>query len=118
MTIKHTIKTFLIIVVLTISAAAGIAWVRDNFSPQSLSENVWLCSAAVALIGFLMQSGASTGGDVIIDRATHSVSHNPDSSHEADSDDMRLGVSFGVVVMLSGILLFVLSLVLYLTLWG
>lgn len=110
MRIKHAIITALITWALVIGVGVGVAVYRHDVSVKSLLEYVWGVSFAAAVLGFLFRSGAVTGDTVERTEGVVKSSQNREGFIRADNDDAILGFAFGTVVMISGLLLFGVSL--------
>lgn len=108
-------RSLVVAVLVTLSIIAlgafGWAYFTNSVGGQSYLEKLWICSLAVGFIGMLMNQGASSGGDALVEQAVRQTSLDPRAYQEADAKDMRVGVSLGIIILGSAALAFVGSLI-------
>ena len=61
---------------------------------------------AVGLLGCFMLQGAGTTDDPVNDHIASQTSLNQEGFHDADQESMRIGISLGMVICISSLIVF------------
>ena len=118
MSYRDALITAVVTILLTLASGFGIAWYREKPTLLCWVESTWMISIAFAMVGWLCRKGAVTGDTVTRTEAVLNTSHNKGGVLDAENDDVRSGLAFGWVVMLSALFVFGVSLTILKLSWS